>query len=259
MSVLSVFDGSSRALEIVRIVSRHEWSFLTQLLNRGDTSESRLPLPSVLCNILTELGPVYVKLGQLLSTRPDLLGEEYIQALSQLQADVPAVPWDQLRPQLEKDLGCGVEEAFSTFIDQPIAAGSVGQVYKASLPEIGPVAVKVLRPGIPEQVEEDGRLLRKIAYLAAATALGSLYDFVGLADQVLEALARELDFRIESSNTLRLQRCLDASSFVPDGQIRLPQVVQKWSGQRVLVLEWVEGASILSVEAREALKRVLAS
>ena len=254
MSVLSVFDGSSRALEIVGIVSRHEWSFLSQLLNRGDTSETRLPLPSVLCNILTELGPVYVKLGQLLSTRPDLLGEDYIEALSQLQSDVPAVPWEQLRPQLEQELGCGVEEAFSTFIDQPIAAGSVGQVYKAILPDIGPVAVKVLRPGIAAQVEEDGRLLRKIAYLASATSLGSLYDFVGLADQVLEALVRELDFRIEASNTLRLQRCLDASSFVPEGQIRLPHVVQQLSSRTVLVLEWIEGAPILSAEAKKALE-----
>lgn len=254
MSVLSVFDGSSRALEIVGIVSRHEWSFLSQLLNRGDTSETRLPLPSVLCNILTELGPVYVKLGQLLSTRPDLLGEDYIEALSQLQSDVPAVPWEQLRPQLEQELGCGVEEAFSTFIDQPIAAGSVGQVYKAILPDIGPVAVKVLRPGIAAQVEEDGRLLRKIAYLASATSLGSLYDFVGLADQVLEALVRELDFRIEASNTLRLQHCLDASSFVPEGQIRLPHVVQQLSSRTVLVLEWIEGAPILSAEAKKALE-----
>ena len=254
MSVLSVFDGSSRALEIVRIVSRHEWSFLSQLLNRGDASETRLPLPSVLCNILTELGPVYVKLGQLLSTRPDLLGEDYIEALSQLQADVPAVPWEQLRPQLEQELGCSVDEAFSTFVDTPIAAGSVGQVYKAALPELGAVAVKVLRPGIAAQVEEDGRLLRKIAALAAATSLGSLYDFVGLADQVLEALVRELDFRIEASNTLRLQRSLEGSSFVPDGQIRLPQVVQQLSSRSVLVLEWIEGASILSPEAREALE-----
>ena len=254
MSVLSVFDGSSRALEIVRIVSRHEWSFLSQLLNRGDASETRLPLPSVLCNILTELGPVYVKLGQLLSTRPDLLGEDYIEALSQLQADVPAVPWEQLRPQLEQELGCSVDEAFSTFVDTPIAAGSVGQVYKAALPELGAVAVKVLRPGIAAQVEEDGRLLRKIAALAAATSLGSLYDFVGLADQVLEALVRELDFRIEASNTLRLQRSLEGSSFVPDGQIRLPHVVQQLSSRSVLVLEWIEGASILSPEAREALE-----
>ena len=254
MSVLSVFDGSSRALEIVRIVSRHEWSFLSQLLNRGDASETRLPLPSVLCNILTELGPVYVKLGQLLSTRPDLLGEDYIEALSQLQADVPAVPWEQLRPQLEQELGCSVDEAFSTFVDTPIAAGSVGQVYKAALPELGAVAVKVLRPGIAAQVEEDGRLLRKIAALAAATSLGSLYDFVGLADQVLEALVRELDFRIEASNTLRLQRSLEVSSFVPDGLIRLPHVVQQLSSRSVLVLEWIEGASILSPEAREALE-----
>lgn len=254
MSVLSVFDGSSRALEIVRIVSRHEWSFLSQLLNRGDASETRLPLPSVLCNILTELGPVYVKLGQLLSTRPDLLGEDYIEALSQLQADVPAVPWEQLRPQLEQELGCSVDEAFSTFVDTPIAAGSVGQVYKAALPELGAVAVKVLRPGIAAQAEEDGRLLRKIATLAAATSLGSLYDFVGLADQVLEALVRELDFRIEASNTLRLQRSLEGSSFVPDGQIRLPHVVQQLSSRSVLVLEWIEGASILSPEAREALE-----
>ncbi|MDA9149419.1 AarF/UbiB family protein [Synechococcus sp. AH-229-G18] len=254
MSVLSVFDGSSRALEIVRIVSRHEWSFLSQLLNRGDASETRLPLPSVLCNILTELGPVYVKLGQLLSTRPDLMGEDYIEALSQLQADVPAVPWEQLRPQLEQELGCSVDEAFSTFVDTPIAAGSVGQVYKAALPELGAVAVKVLRPGIAAQVEEDGRLLRKIAALAAATSLGSLYDFVGLADQVLEALVRELDFRIEASNTLRLQRSLEGSSFVSDGQIRLPHVVQQLSSRSVLVLEWIEGASILSPEAREALE-----
>jgi predicted unusual protein kinase regulating ubiquinone biosynthesis (AarF/ABC1/UbiB family) len=196
---------------------------------------------------------VYVKLGQLLSTRPDLLGEDYIEALSQLQADVPAVPWEQLRPQLEQELGCSVDEAFSTFIDTPIAAGSVGQVYKATLPELGAVAVKVLRPGISAQVEEDGRLLRKIAALAAATALGGLYDFVGLADQVLEALVRELDFRIEASNTLRLQRSLEGSSFVPDGQIRLPHVVQQLSSRSVLVLEWIEGASILSSEAREAL------
>ena len=76
MSVLSVFDGSARALEIARVVTRYEWSFLSQLLNRGDAAETRLPQPQVLCQILIELGPVYVKLGQLLSTRPDLLAKD---------------------------------------------------------------------------------------------------------------------------------------------------------------------------------------
>jgi len=255
VSVLSVFDGSARALEIVQVLSKHEWAFLSQLLRRGDAEETRLPLPSVLCNILTELGPVYVKLGQLLSTRPDLLGEAYIEALSDLQANVPPVSWEKVRPQLEEQLNSEVTEAFRTFDHEPIAAGSVGQVYRASLQDGVPVAVKVLRPGIEVQVAEDGRLLRKIAALASATALGSQYDFIGLADQVLDALGRELDFRIEAQNTLRLERCLEASSFVPEGQLRLPQVVQNLSGQRVLVLEWIDGDAILTDQARHSLSQ----
>ncbi|WP_115019727.1 AarF/ABC1/UbiB kinase family protein [Synechococcus sp. UW140] len=255
MSVLSVFDGSARALEIVKIVSRHEWSFLSQLLGRGDSAETRLPLPSVLCNLLTELGPVYVKLGQLLSTRPDLLSDDYITALSRLQADVPAVAWQEVEPSLQRELGKPIDQCFESFQSQPIAAGSVGQVYRATLQQGLQVAVKVLRPGIEAQVEEDGRLLRKVAALAAATALGSQVDFVGLADQVLAALQRELDFRIEAESTLRLQRCLEDSSFLPEGRLRLPQVVDSLSGQRVLVLEWIEGEPILAPAARAALQQ----
>jgi len=254
MSVLSVFDGSARALEIVKIVSRHEWSFLSQLLGRGDSKETRLPLPSVLCNLLTELGPVYVKLGQLLSTRPDLLSEDYISALSSLQADVPAVAWKEVKPYLRRELGKPIDQCFAQFHSKPIAAGSVGQVYGATLPQGMKVAVKVLRPGIEDQVREDGRLLRKVAALAAATALGTQVDFVGLADQVLSALERELDFRIEADNTRRLQHCLQQSSFVASGHLRLPQVVDSLSGQRVLVLEWIEGEPILAPAARQCLE-----
>ncbi|WP_413403616.1 MULTISPECIES: ABC1 kinase family protein [unclassified Synechococcus] len=254
MSVLSVFDGSTRALEIVRIVSRHEWSFLSQLLRRGHAAETRLPLPSVLCNLLTELGPVYVKLGQLLSTRPDLLSDDYIEALSQLQANVPPAAWPEVSDQMAQELGCDVATAFGSFEEAPIAAGSVGQVYRAHLKNGQKVAVKVLRPGIEAQVKEDGRLLRKIAALASASSLGSQYDFVGLADQVLEALGRELDFRIEAENTMRLQRCLAASGFVPNGKLRLPQVEEVLSGQRVLVLEWVDGEPILTGAARQFLE-----
>ena len=254
MSVLSVFDGSARAVEIVKIVSRHEWTFLSQLLGRGDSTETRLPLPSVLCNLLTELGPVYVKLGQLLSTRPDLLSDDYIAALSRLQADVPPVAWKEVKPYLRRELGRPIDQCFAHFQSKPIAAGSVGQVYGATLPQGLKVAVKVLRPGIEAQVKEDGRLLRKVAALAASTSLGSQVDFVGLADQVLAALERELDFRIEAENTRRLQRCLEQSAFVPSGRLRLPQVVDELSGQRVLALEWIEGEPILAPAARTALE-----
>ena len=103
-------------------------------------------------------------------------------------------------------------------------------------------------------MKEDGRLLRKVAALAASTSLGSQVDFVGLADQVLAALERELDFRIEAENTRRLQRCLEQSAFVLSGRLRLPQVVDELSGQRVLALEWIEGEPILAPAARTALE-----
>ena len=248
------FANSSRAAEIIAVVTRHEWSFLRQLLNQGPTDAPRLPQPEVLCSILSELGPVYVKLGQLLSTRADLLSEDYIEALSELQADVPAAPWATTEPLLLEALGQPLERCFSAFPQEPIAAGSIGQVYKAQLLDGTTVAVKVLRPGIEAQVAEDGSLLRQLAGVAASTSLGTSYDVVGLADQVLAALGRELDFRIEAANTLRLQEILKASSFVRDGLLRVPGVQQELSSRRVLVLEWVEGEPVLSVPAREALR-----
>ena len=245
--------NSSRAAEIIAVVTRHEWSFLRQLLNQGTTDAPRLPLPEVLCSILTELGPVYVKLGQLLSTRADLLSEPYTEALSALQSNVAAAPWESIEPMLREELGQPVESCFRDFPNSPVAAGSIGQVYEAHLKNGTRVAVKVLRPGIEAQVAEDGSLLRQLASLAASTALGASYDLVGLADQVLDALNREMDFRIEAANTVRLQSVLERSSFLKQGMIKVPGVTQELSTRRVLVLEWIEGVPILSEGAREAL------
>ena len=254
MGVPSLFDSSSRALEIIKVVTRHEWSFLLQLLNRSQAETPNLPIPEVLCRILTELGPVYVKLGQLLSTRPDLLSDDYIEALSRLQADVPAVEWEEIEPQLQASLAQSVDDCFKDFGRTPIAAGSIGQVYKAKLSDGTPVAVKVLRPGIDVQVDEDARLLRKVASLAAASPLGSTYDFVGLTDQVLDALNRELDFRVEASNTIRLKRIIGDSQFVPNGAINVPNVIEQLSSQKLLVLEWIKGEQVLSEKSRKALR-----
>ena len=249
----SFLPASARAAEIISVVTRHEWSFLRQLLKQGTTDSPRLPQPEVLCSILTELGPVYVKLGQLLSTRSDLLSEEYIEALSALQADVPPASWAMVEPMLLEELGRPLEDCFSAFSNEPIAAGSIGQVYQATLRDGTTVAVKVLRPGIEAQVSEDGSLLRQLANLAASTSLGSSYDLIGLADQVLLALTRELDFRIEAANTLRLQEILSSSNFVGTGILKVPSVWLELSSQRVIVLEWIRGESVLSPSARTAL------
>ena len=249
----SFLPASARAAEIISVVTRHEWSFLRQLLKQGNSDSPRLPQPEVLCSILTELGPVFVKLGQLLSTRSDLLSEEYIEALSNLQADVPPASWDTIEPMLLEEFGRPLASCFRAFPVEPIAAGSIGQVYEAALQDGTPVAVKVLRPGIEAQVCEDGSLLRQLAGLAASTSLGASYDLLGLAEQVLSALNRELDFRIEAANTQRLHTILSTSSFVGDGTLRVPGVHLDFSSRRVLVLEWVRGESILGESARASL------
>ncbi|NEP45985.1 MAG: AarF/ABC1/UbiB kinase family protein, partial [Okeania sp. SIO2H7] len=104
---------SSRQGEIAEIVFRNGWVYMKTLLTGGQTGEPDLPTPKVLRNILVELGPVYVKLGQLLSTRPDLLPEDYIDALSTLQADVPPVPWSEVEVLLRRQLPQPLEEIFS--------------------------------------------------------------------------------------------------------------------------------------------------
>ena len=132
--MFSLTKTSSRQREILEVVFRNGWDYIEGLMTGGKASEPRLPSPSVLRNILIELGPVYVKLGQLLSTRPDILPARYIEALSSLQAQVPPVAWSEievlLRQQLRGD--SSLEETFSTINPEAIAAGSIGQVHRAT-------------------------------------------------------------------------------------------------------------------------------
>lgn len=248
-----MLSASARALEIVGVVSTHEWAYLQSLLTARFREQPSLPAPEVLCSILVDLGPVFVKVGQLLSTRPDLLPQPYIDALVRLQSDVPAVPWERIEPLLLQQLGRPVAEAFRHFPPEPVAAGSIGQVYRAELSDGTPVAVKVLRPGIEKQVQEDGQLIQELAALAARSGLASRYDLPGLADQLLQTLEGEIDFRVEASNSQRLQRVLARSTFVRDGSLQVPRVFDQLSGRRVLVLGWQEGAPILSEAGRAAL------
>ncbi|WP_322775430.1 ABC1 kinase family protein [Synechococcus sp. CBW1107] len=254
-----MLSSSSRALEIVRVVSQHQWDYLLGLLSArlGSVPDAQpsLPAPEVLCRVLSELGPVFVKVGQLLSTRPDLLPDRYIRALGRLQSAVPPAPWSEVETRLLEQWQRPADEVFARFDTTPVAAGSIGQVHRAQLADGRAVAVKVLRPGIERQVEEDGQLLRQIAALAAQTPLGSSYDLPGLAEQLVASLEGEIDFRREAGNTERLAQVLKRSSFVGDGRLRVPQLYQELSGPAVLVLEWLEGDPILSDGARVALEQ----
>jgi len=204
---------------------------------------------------LEELGTTYIKLGQLLSTRPDLLPQAFTEELSLLQDHVAPMAFEEVRPLLEKELGKPIEEVFEEFDPDPVASASIAQVYRArlkpgALPEgalEGEVAVKVVRPGVPELVEVDVEIVKEAADRLSRSALGRRYDFKGLAAQLETTLFAEIDLRQEALNARRI-----SESITEFPRLRVPQVAEQLTRHRVLVLEYVEGKKLTEIDARDA-------
>lgn len=236
-----------RQSEIIEVVARNGWGyFRNQLLKNGDPGEKfRLPLPGVLRQILIELGPTFIKLGQLLSTRPDLLAPEYIAALETLQSDVPALPWREAEQVLLAELEQPVGHYFSYIDTLAIAAGSLGQVHRGRLRDGTPVAIKIQRPGIQQMIEKDLAGLKAIAeLLTRGASIGQAYDLMGLVEEFRSSLLGELDFLREARNTQQLSANLANSSLWEKGQVVVPTVHLECSTRRVLVLEWIDGVKL---------------
>lgn len=236
----------SRQSEIVEIVLRNGWDYMKSLLTGTEPGKPELPPPKVLRNIFVDLGPVYVKLGQLLSTRPDLLPSSYIEALSTLQAKVPAVPWSKVETILRQEFPRPLEEIFAEFNTEAVAAGSIAQTYRAILQDGRVVAIKVQRPGIATIVEQDITLLKTLAELVALTEFGQNYDIVALANELAGALRAELDFRKEASHTDELRRSLAKSDWFDPQKLVIPEIYWELSTSKLMVMEWLDGAPILS-------------
>jgi ubiquinone biosynthesis protein len=238
----------TRQREIVEVVLSHGWDYMRRLLMGGKTDEPDLPPPAVLRNILTDLGPVYVKLGQLLSTRPDLLPTAYIEELSSLQTTVPAVPAPEIEPQIRRSLPQPPEDLFQSLDYTAIAAGSIAQTHRAVLKDGQPIALKVQRPGIERLVERDMTLIRDIARLVATTQFGQRYNVVELADEFAEALNAELDFTTEASYTEQLRRNLAKSSWYDPQQLVVPKIFWELTNPTLMAMEWLEGRPILKAD-----------
>lgn len=243
--VIALVASATRQREIVEVFIRYGWDYMRQVLTFGKGDEPNLPAPEILSKILTDLGPVYVKLGQLLSTRPDLLPPSYIQALSHLQANVPPVSWEAIAQVLRQELGEPPETLFAEFDHEAIAAGSIAQIHRAVLPDGQPVAVKIQRPGIEAVVAQDIALFRQIAGLLSATDFGRRYNVMELADEFSTSLRHELDFTQEANYTERLRQNLATSRWFDPDQVVVPQVYRSLSSHKMLVLEWLEGTPIL--------------
>ena len=237
---------TSRQREIIEVVFRNGWDYMRRLLTGGKADEPQLPTPAVLRNILLDLGPVYVKLGQLMSTRPDLLPADYIEALSTLQDEVPAAPWSEVEVLLRQQLKQPLQETFSTINTQAVAAGSIAQTHRATLVDGREVALKVQRPGIDITVPQDIALIRGVADLVARTEFGQTYEIRSLAEEFATALQAELDFTREAGFTDQLRRNLVNSRWFDSEQLVIAEIYWDYTTEKLLVMEWLDGVPLLS-------------
>ena len=212
------------------------------LLLRGSSSDADVQrgLARRILNTLTGLGPCFIKLGQALSTRPDLVRRDWLEELTRLQDDLPAFPHSIALSRIEQELGAPADQLFEEFPSAPIAAASLGQVYKARLEGQSWVAVKVQRPNLTFILRRDLVLIRALGVLTApflplnlGFGLGSIIDEFG------RSLFEEIDYEQEADNAERF-----ATLFVDNPAVYVPRVERMLSSTRVLTTTWIEGSKM---------------
>jgi predicted unusual protein kinase regulating ubiquinone biosynthesis (AarF/ABC1/UbiB family) len=206
-------------------------------------TESDRQLPEQFADDLEAMGPTYVKLGQVLSSRPDLLPEPYLKALCRLQDRVKPFSYEEVEQIITEQLGARISKLFSSFEQQPMAAASLGQVHSAALRDGRPVVVKVQRPGIRERIAQDFEVLDQIAtFLDEHTEFGKRYRFRMLLDEFRISIQQELNYEREAQNLVAM--CKNLAEF---RRICVPQPILDYSTQCVLTMEQVRGTKITSI------------
>jgi ubiquinone biosynthesis protein len=202
--------------------------------------------PEKLENLATDverMGPTFIKLAQLLSTRADLLPQPYIEALTRLQDKVEPFPFTEVEQIVASELGVRISKAFSYFESTPIAAASLGQVHRAALRDGREVVVKVQRPGIREEMSKDMDVLSDMsAFLDSHTEAGRKYEFTPLLEEFRKNLLRELDYRLEARNLV-----VFANNLREFDRLVVPQPVEDYTTSRVLTMDYISGKKITSL------------
>ena len=209
---------------------------------RSVNAETQTARAEILLESLLTLGPTFIKLGQLLSTRPDVLPAEYIEVLSSLQDDVPPAPWAESKVVIEDELG-PVDEIYDDFDREPISGASLGQVYTATYDD-DPVAVKIRRPGIETLVEADLRVVRwSLPIVRRFIGQGRAFSLENLADEFAKTIRQEMDYDRERRILQQIR-----SNFRSVDDIRIPEAIESRSGSRVLTMEYLPGTKINDIE-----------
>lgn len=252
VSIVTAIRDIARVREVSAVLVKHGFGEVVGRLglggksNDGDAPPSKRPLVSMAERarlVLEDLGPSFVKLGQLASTRPDLLPADLIVELRKLQDGAPALPFAAIKSQIERSLGAEIKDVFESFDETPLAAASIAQVHRGVLRTAEgsmQVAVKIQRPGIAATIASDLEILHTLAaLLERAIPETRIYSPVGLIQQFDQAITAELDFVSEADNARRFSR-----NFVERPDIIFPDVYREASSKQVLTMQYLKGARI---------------
>ena len=278
-SLLTAVRDLGRLREIVAVLTKHGFGealarmglaglapSTTKLKDLGDGEARLIAWQERVRFVLQDLGPSFIKLGQIASTRTDLLPPELIRELKKLQDDVPPIGFDDIKREIESSLAAKIEDVYARFDEKPLATASIGQVHRARLraefdevPEgqtaaEREVVVKVQRPGVRETVERDLELLHILAGIVERSIEEArIYDPVGLVQQFDRSITAEMDFTTEGGNAEKFRR-----NFVGFPGIAFPKVYKKASSKRVLTIEFFDGKKIYAAVDAGASGKVIA-
>ncbi|PKM93175.1 MAG: 2-polyprenylphenol 6-hydroxylase [Firmicutes bacterium HGW-Firmicutes-1] len=259
---VSKYRKLKRSKQIIRIFANHGFGTLIDRLGilkylkiKKQTNEyteretSKLSVGERLKLSFEELGPTFIKLGQIMSTRPDLLPRDIINELEKLQDSVAPFHISEVREVIEVELGDKLENIFKEFNEESIAAASIGQVHRAKLLSGKDVVVKVQRPNIEKNIELDMGILKDLAYfIDNRTRFGKLYSFSKMAEEFETTLTNELDFRLEGENAETFK-----VNFKDDANVLVPEISWIHTTKRVVTMEEIKGNSLKDFEALDQL------
>ena len=245
-TILVASRDRQRLSEILQIASRFGLGVLLARLGleRGQdvdaVPDGANPLPRRVRLALEALGPTFVKLGQILATRSDVLETGWIAELEQLHSSAPTLDFEMLRSAVEEALGQPPETAFAQFDPMPLAAASIAQVHRATLMDGTPVVLKIRRPDIRPRMEADLRLIAPLAALAeTASADVRRFQPAAMMRQLAQAVLEELDFTTEGRNADRLR-----ADFADEPRVVIPEIIWEWSSQALLVMTYIDGVPL---------------
>ena len=247
-------DDIKRINEIYKVLKENDFGYLIEentffkkfpfLRNRKYKKESELKdetVPIRIRNVLEQLGPAYIKLGQMLSTRPDLVGIEIAEELQQLRDNTPVTPFDEMEALIEEELDCKMDEIFSDIDETPIGSASIGQVYKARLKaENLEVAIKVQKPNIEDIIGSDIRIMKFLATrIDKFISSTRVYNLPAIVSEFERSIFKELNFMQELVNLQRL-----SANFRGVRYVKIPDAYPDYCTEKVITMELIKGVEV---------------